>query len=55
MGIDPKKIAYLRQASGWIGSISEQAIEQRGEDIKAKRVDFELIEKIPAQTGIRLI
>lgn len=54
MGIDPMKIDYLTKASGWLGSIAERNIEQRGEAIADHRRDFQLIETIPAQKGIRL-
>ena len=33
IGINPLKIAYLKYASGRIGSINEANIEQRGENI----------------------
>lgn len=54
MGVDPLKIDYLRHASGWLGTIAEKNIEQRGENVQALRTNFHLIDKIPAQRGIRL-
>lgn len=54
MGIDPMKIGYLNAASGWIGTIAERNIEQRGELIADHRRNFQLIDKIHAQQGIRL-
>jgi uncharacterized protein (DUF362 family) len=55
MGIDPYKISYLERADNWLGPISEGSIEQRGEAIAAVRTNFNLIDTIPAQHGIRLI
>lgn len=54
MGINPMKIGYLNVASGWLGTIAEGNIEQRGELIADHRRDFQLIDKIDAQQGIRL-
>lgn len=54
MGIDPHRIKYLQMASGWLGSIGENAIENRGESIQSLRHDFKLLESIPAHQGIRL-
>jgi uncharacterized protein (DUF362 family) len=54
MGIDPDKIPYLNHASGKLGPIGEEGIEQRGETIRAVRKDFKLIDSIPAQQGIRM-
>ncbi|HSE58365.1 MAG TPA: DUF362 domain-containing protein [Nitrospiraceae bacterium] len=54
MGIDPYKIGYLDRADGWLGPIATSCIEQRGETIASVRTDFRLIDKIPAQQGIRL-
>lgn len=54
MGIDPLKIAYLNQASGWLGTIGEKNIEQRGEKLETLRRNFQLIDTIPAQQTIRL-
>ncbi|MDZ4733376.1 MAG: DUF362 domain-containing protein [Nitrospirota bacterium] len=55
MGIDPYKVSYLERADNWLGPIAEGSIEQRGEAIAAVRTNFNLIDTIPAQQGIRLI
>jgi uncharacterized protein (DUF362 family) len=55
MGIDPYKVSYLERADNWLGPIAEGSIEQRGEAIAAVRTNFDLIDTIPAQQGIRLI
>lgn len=55
MGIDPYKVSYLERADKWLGPIGEGSIEQRGEAIAAVRTNFELIDTIPAQQGIRLL
>jgi uncharacterized protein (DUF362 family) len=54
MGIDPHKVSYLERADNWLGPIAEGSIEQRGEAIAAVRTNFNLIDTIPAQQGIRL-
>ncbi len=54
MGIDPYKVSYLERADNWLGPIAENAIKQRGEAITAVRTNFDLIDMIPAQRGIRL-
>jgi uncharacterized protein (DUF362 family) len=54
MGIDPEKIPYLKHASGRIGSIEEANIEQRGETINSVRKNFNLLDYIPAQKGLRI-
>jgi uncharacterized protein (DUF362 family) len=54
MGIDPKKIPYLRRASGRLGAIRDSNIIQRGENIASVRKDFQLLDFIPAHIGIRL-
>jgi uncharacterized protein (DUF362 family) len=55
MGIDPEKVSYLSRADNWLGPINEGSIEQRGEMIATVRTNFELVENIPAQQGIRLL
>jgi uncharacterized protein (DUF362 family) len=55
MGIDPYKVSYLERADKWLGPIGDGAIEQRGETIASVQTNFELIDTIPAQQGIRLI
>ncbi len=54
MGIDPYKVSYLEQADNWLGPIGDGSIEQRGETIASVQTNFELIDTIPAQQGIRL-
>ena len=54
MGIDPYKVSYLERADNWLGPIGEGSIEQRGESVASVRTNFNLIEQIPAQQGIRL-
>lgn len=55
MGIDPYKVSYLEQVDNWLGPIGKSSIVQRGEAIATVRTNFELIDTIPAQQGIRLI
>lgn len=55
MGIDPYKVSYLERADNWLGPISDRSIEQRGETIASVQTNFELIDTIPAQQGIRLV
>jgi len=54
MGIDPLKIAHLRQAEGRLGRVRESGIQQAGESIESVRTRFVLLEKIPAHRRIRL-
>ena len=54
MGIDPLKVAYLKAADGWLGTIREEEIAQRGETVTATRTDFTLLDFIPAHRGLRL-
>jgi uncharacterized protein (DUF362 family) len=54
MGIDPRKVPYLAEASGNLGTIHETFIRQRGETITSVRTDFELAETYTAQRGLRL-
>lgn len=54
MGIDPYKVSYLERADNWLGPIGARSIEQRGETIASVQTNFELIDTIPAQQGIRL-
>jgi len=54
MGIDPARVAHLAAASGRLGTIRESDITQRGEKVASVRTDFTLLEKIPAQQGLRL-
>ena len=55
MGIDPYEVSYLERADNWLGPIADGSIEQRGEAIATVRTNFNLIDTIPAQQGIRLI
>ena len=54
MGIEPKKISYLRHSSGRIGAIKESNIDQRGETIQSVRKNYQLLDYIQAQKEIRL-
>jgi len=45
MGIDPTKVEYLAMASDKLGITEESRIEQRGEQIRTVRTNFNLIEK----------
>jgi uncharacterized protein (DUF362 family) len=54
MGINPEKIPYLKHASGRIGAINESNIEQRGENIASVKKQFQLLDYIPAQRGLKL-
>lgn len=54
MGIDPRRIDYLKRADGKLGGIAARAIAQRGEDPASVRHDFALLDYVPAQQGIRL-
>lgn len=53
MGIDPYKVPHLNAARS-IGPVRESYIRQCGETIAAVRTDFELLEMIAAQRGLRL-
>ncbi|MBC7980232.1 MAG: DUF362 domain-containing protein [Armatimonadetes bacterium] len=54
MRIDPEKVPYLRAAKDWLGPIEEGKIRQLGEEISHLAHPFKLIDKIPAQAGLRL-
>jgi uncharacterized protein (DUF362 family) len=54
MQLDPTKIGYLKEASGWLGPIGEEQIQQRGEKIVAVSTPFRLEEKFESMRGIRL-
>jgi len=43
MGIDPAKVEYLGMAADRLGVIDEARIDQRGENLKGLRTDFQLI------------
>ena len=54
MGLNPKKVPYLKVASSRLGPIQEENISQYGETIDLVRTNFVLIEKIPAHKGLRI-
>jgi len=54
MGIDPGRVGYLADSSGRLGAIREENILQRGETVGSVISDFELLQDIPAQRGLRL-
>ena len=54
MGVDPRKVTYLKAASNRLGPIKEKYIEQRGELISTVQKNFRLREDIPAQRGLRM-
>jgi uncharacterized protein (DUF362 family) len=41
MGINPWKIPHLAKADGWLGTIRESNIQQRGETLKSVQMNFE--------------
>jgi uncharacterized protein (DUF362 family) len=45
MGIDPARVEYLQMAADRLGVIEESRIEQRGEDIRKLRTNFQLIKE----------
>ena len=51
MGLDPTRVSYLRGASGWLGPILEEHVEQRGERIDALRTTFEVLD-LPHLAGL---
>lgn len=53
MGIDPRRVNYLADASGSLGAIREENIRQRGELLSAVQTPFMLVDKIPAQKRLR--
>jgi len=53
MGIDPRRVNYLSEASGSLGAIREENIRQRGEFLSAVQTPFMLVDKIPAQKKLR--
>jgi len=53
MGIRPDRIPYLATADGRLGPIGRRRIEQRGERIADLRTSFALLDRIPAQQGLR--
>lgn len=53
MGINPKRVDYLADSSGRIGTIRKENIQQRGETISSVLTPFTLLDKIPAQKKLR--
>jgi uncharacterized protein (DUF362 family) len=54
MGINPYKVKYLAKSNGWLGTIYDSNILQKGEPISSVMTEFALVDKIPAHKGIRL-
>ncbi len=54
MQIDPLKVPYLQEASGWLGAIHQENIIQRGETVASMQTQFQLLDDIPAHQGLRL-
>jgi uncharacterized protein (DUF362 family) len=54
MGVNPFRVKYLALADGRLGTIREAEIPQRGASLAAVQTNFQLLEKIPAQRGLRL-
>ena len=54
MGIDPSKIPHLAASHQQLGTISKAFIQQRGETLSSLKTNYNLIDIIPAQQGIRL-
>jgi uncharacterized protein (DUF362 family) len=53
MGINPYRVRYLAEA--WrLGPISESHVVQVGEKITSVQTDFKLLDKIPAERGLKL-
>ena len=52
MGINPRNVPYLASASGRLGTIGEDRIEQRGEPVAAVKTHFKLLDTIPAQKNL---
>lgn len=53
MGVRPSRVPYLAAAEGWLGPIGSRQIEQRGERIADLSTPFALLDRIPAQRGLR--
>ena len=45
MGIDPERVAYLKEAGKFLGQVHLEEIEQRGEDPEQDEIQFELIDE----------
>ena len=48
IGIEPSKIAYLREGGGYLGNIQERRITQRGEQPSRYATQFQLIDQLKA-------
>ena len=48
IGIEPSKIAYLREGGSYLGNITERRIVQRGEQPSRYTTQFELIDQVKA-------
>jgi uncharacterized protein (DUF362 family) len=46
IGLDPQKIAYLREAGRFLGNAAEGRIEQRGESPSRYRTRFDLVDQL---------
>lgn len=55
MGIAPESVEYLDRASAFLGPIAERWIEQRGESIGSVRVNYPLLDHIPAHRSLKKI
>ena len=53
MGINPRRVDYLANASGRLGAIREESIRQRGESLSSVQTSFRLLENIPALKKLR--
>jgi len=53
MGVNPQRVDYLAAAES-LGPIAEGQIIQVGETIASARTNFQLLDHIPAQRGLRL-
>jgi uncharacterized protein (DUF362 family) len=53
MGIDPFRVEYLAAADDRLGPVAAAHIHQRGEAVERVTTNFHLIDKIPAQNGLR--
>ena len=53
MGINPHRVRYLAEAGRRLGPVHEAEIVQVGEPVASMRTDFKLLERIPAQRGLR--
>lgn len=55
MGIDPHRVPYLAAANRRLGPVYAADIIQVGEPVASVRTDFKLLDKVPAQRGLRLL